>query len=591
MRINALGNTATDFASDDYIVIDGTTNASRKMAKDTLLKIGVAKTIDSAKNVLVNDTSLNLFDAERQTEGYYINSSGNETALSSFACSDYIPVVAGETYTINKSGLGTTLRAQFYDIMKQKVAGGNFPMGNESFVAPSGSAFVRISYNKSYAPTIMFIKGSVFPDIFVKYNPIFKYAGYKAEKIFEFDGGVSPSNLSQVPTTYQDGIFEYTSSSTWKTSDYIQIEQNGNSALYFYSKAVFTSYFQILRFYDVNKNLVYSVTGGNLDFQDKCIKILPHKNFAFVRYAIQASLGGGIMVYNGADFDKQVLDVVNTNFIGNKNLVWVGTSIPEGAKYPVEASKACGYDCTNNSYGSSTLCMPATKPAVLDANSGKYLTATISELETWFRPDVINGDLTEAQLNKFKEKCYENSIIPYIDGTNDIQVDCVVIDHGFNDRENIHSIIDNGIENIDWNSRDRSNFIGAYNYLLDHIFAIKPFCRIVVAGYFQDSSPNYHAAEICQMQKLVAEHFGFPILDAWNYSGISFNFVAGTNNYLSDFNTEYGTSYTKMAQDANGNIPSLQLFCPDRVHPHSDKTGNCDKRLNAVYTKLLKFIM
>ena len=38
MRINALGNTATDFASDDYIAIDGSTNGSRKMTKDTLLE-------------------------------------------------------------------------------------------------------------------------------------------------------------------------------------------------------------------------------------------------------------------------------------------------------------------------------------------------------------------------------------------------------------------------------------------------------------------------------------------------------------------------------------------------------------------------
>jgi hypothetical protein len=38
MRINALGNTATDFASDDYIALDGTTNGSRKMSKDDLLE-------------------------------------------------------------------------------------------------------------------------------------------------------------------------------------------------------------------------------------------------------------------------------------------------------------------------------------------------------------------------------------------------------------------------------------------------------------------------------------------------------------------------------------------------------------------------
>lgn len=39
MRINALSNTATDFASDDFIAIDGTTNGSRKMAKGSVLNL------------------------------------------------------------------------------------------------------------------------------------------------------------------------------------------------------------------------------------------------------------------------------------------------------------------------------------------------------------------------------------------------------------------------------------------------------------------------------------------------------------------------------------------------------------------------
>ena len=38
MRIKALTNTATDFASDDYIVIDGNTNGSRKMAKNSVFQ-------------------------------------------------------------------------------------------------------------------------------------------------------------------------------------------------------------------------------------------------------------------------------------------------------------------------------------------------------------------------------------------------------------------------------------------------------------------------------------------------------------------------------------------------------------------------
>ena len=58
MRINALGNTATDFASDDYLVIDGTTYGSRKINKNSLLSItnqsalnaGISKEFDPTRD-------------------------------------------------------------------------------------------------------------------------------------------------------------------------------------------------------------------------------------------------------------------------------------------------------------------------------------------------------------------------------------------------------------------------------------------------------------------------------------------------------------------------------------------------------------
>jgi hypothetical protein len=43
--------------------------------------------------------------------------------------------------------------------------------------------------------------------------------------------------------------------------------------------------------------------------------------------------------------------------------------------------------------------------------------------------------------------------------------------------------------------------------------------------------------------------------------------------------------------DTDGNIPALQLYCPDGIHPHTDKTGNSNKRLDAIYTKLLRSLI
>lgn len=68
MRINALGNTATDFASGDYIAIDGTTNGSRKMKKDILLEL-------TAQNALAGNVA-SAFDPTRTSDNpYQVNES------------------------------------------------------------------------------------------------------------------------------------------------------------------------------------------------------------------------------------------------------------------------------------------------------------------------------------------------------------------------------------------------------------------------------------------------------------------------------------------------------------------------------------
>lgn len=215
------------------------------------------------------------------------------------------------------------------------------------------------------------------------------------------------------------------------------------------------------------------------------------------------------------------------------------------------------------------------------------MTATVSELESLYRQDVTDGVITEATLNQWKDYSYENSIIPYIDGTNNIQVSAIVLDHGFNDRNSIHTLMSD-VDNIDWTSTDRSNFVGAFNYLYRKILEENPFVKVIVSGYFQNIYADYYSKDICDMQELVSEKYDLQLMPAWKFSGINFEYVPDSSDYISEFNSTYGTSYTKMDPDSSGNIPLFQFFCPDKVHPHSDETGNCDKRLNAVYAKLLK---
>ena len=290
----------------------------------------------------------------------------------------------------------------------------------------------------------------------------------------------------------------------------------------------------------------------------------------------------------GDRIDEQVSKV----FTNNNNILWLGTSIPHGSTYPANASKKCGYNCTNNSVSASRLTTwpGGVKPATITSTTLKTLTATVNELETMFREDVTAGTITESELETAKNQCYERSVIPYIDGTNETQVSMIVIDHGFNDANNIAQLMADK-DNIDWDSRDRSNFVGAFNYLMDKIQEASPFVKIVICGYFQNSYAPHHSKDICDLQALLAERYGISIMKVWEHSQINTYYVAGTNNYLADFNTQYGTSYTKQSPDINGNIMSLQLYCPDMVHPYKDLTGNCNKRLDAVVSKLLKDLL
>ena len=72
MRINALGNTATDFASDDYIAIDGITNASRKMAKATLLEKTAENSLEANKATIFDESVYSVDIYPMATIGYYI---------------------------------------------------------------------------------------------------------------------------------------------------------------------------------------------------------------------------------------------------------------------------------------------------------------------------------------------------------------------------------------------------------------------------------------------------------------------------------------------------------------------------------------
>ena len=292
------------------------------------------------------------------------------------------------------------------------------------------------------------------------------------------------------------------------------------------------------------------------------------------------------------NLDKSILVEFYKN-ASSKNILWLGTSIPagkvEGISYPTIVGEQLGVGVINNAVGSSfisTGCYnfnnPMSNLSSKDLSPGKCLTETVAEKEERFRPKVDDGTISEDDLNTIKSFSYENLVIPYLD-----RVDTVVIDHGYNDRLVIaNELKKKGLDELDWQSRDRETYIGALNYLVDRIKEKYPRMNIIISGHYRADTDE--CRYICAMQSEIGLHFGFPVLKLWEYAAMSSEvFVKGTSNYLEEFNNTYKTSYTARKKDSDGNITELQICCPDFTHPHSDLSGTTINKIGLILSKLI----
>lgn len=266
------------------------------------------------------------------------------------------------------------------------------------------------------------------------------------------------------------------------------------------------------------------------------------------------------------------------NYPDIKKILWIGTSIPAGCTYPIKSTNNLGYECINKSIGASGICLG--QGILGNGRDGRDLSETIAEKEARY-----TGYVSEEILNSYRNMSYEKVILPYLD---EIQV--IVFDHGYNDRNRIEDDINSG---INWTSRDRATYIGAFNYLMDEIYKRKPSMRIIIGGYLENKSEQdiRGGKWVCQMQQEIADHYSYPLLDVWNYSGMTFDFVPNSSDYFTEFNMKYGTDYAPWITDSNGNITYFQLYNPDTVHPFTDETGQSDKLLDNIYTDLLRDIL
>lgn len=331
-------------------------------------------------------------------------------------------------------------------------------------------------------------------------------------------------------------------------------------------------------------------------------------------------------------------------------ILWLGTSIPRGDggsnSYPMMVGEALGVKVYNMSQGGSHLVFNQTAPSwtTYSELSNQYtkhysLTATIQEYESKMRPVLQNlgnnnqlgGGTVDAWMRLFTANSFENCVIPYIDGTIDA-CDVVVIDHGFNDKNDIFNLVkshkddtkDNGDKWADdaaynagqyypfnganagfgwlqtisdnrylnswgvytatWNELNyvkegkawyKSDYFKAYMYLVQQIWKINPKIKIIVGNFYAlDFGNPWGEGDSSYITKYVIEA-NKQIAKFMGFQCVNVYEYTGLANrkiLLAD-----GTSTTDMA-----------LFAPDGIHPSSDTTGESNKRIAAAYINALK---
>ena len=329
------------------------------------------------------------------------------------------------------------------------------------------------------------------------------------------------------------------------------------------------------------------------------------------------------------------------------NVLWVGTSIPAGNvvdgvpnNYPKMVADALGFNLYNNSIGASFLTFYPNngyvndesynwqKKADIKEHVGYCLSATKQQVEDKFRPILQriksnDSTMTDADIEHYigvwKWASYEDRIIPYIDGTI-ASCDTVIIDHGYNDRDNIVASAGNyADETLDYSSlkddgskypdpskfrgwyfinhlgdRDyykgelymngccyeatvgsngmKHEYMGALTHIIMAIKKVNPNIKIIIGNYFAQRNPYQDdlSPYVTKANEGVAKWFSLQCVNVYQYTGL------------------INKSYT----DKNGiTEKDFNRFCPDGVHPHSDSTGHSNRIIANIYINQLRGIV
>lgn len=332
----------------------------------------------------------------------------------------------------------------------------------------------------------------------------------------------------------------------------------------------------------------------------------------------------------------------DSNYWNGKTIWWCGTSIPAGSdstlgsdetiagNYPTQVGENLSATVINKAVGGS-MCRANVRTGDYNGANFSNITSAFSMTKKEIENFITNYDsikskltgnppdtLTQSYLNRLRSASFEDRLIPYLNGTYPMP-DLFVIDHGHNDwkynlngqsditleptrtnitkkdlaedtymtannNEKLKSFFGN-LNNINPSDLDnficsinRNCYIGAINFVITLILTYNPKARIVIiSNYEYENGDNPNFAPLIIAQENIAKSWAFPLCEVYKYLGFSNHIIPGTKDYWKDEGHIY---------DYDINV--FTIYNPDRVHPHSDITGDSNKIYAGIISEFIK---
>lgn len=297
-----------------------------------------------------------------------------------------------------------------------------------------------------------------------------------------------------------------------------------------------------------------------------------------------------------ASLEQQLSDLsaYTASYWKGKTVLVLGTSIPEQAKYFDVAIAKLGGTCINNCKGSSPIRIAKADGTINGLNwqtvafALAHTTAEKQNLITnWATISlVLTGSDKPTNLSAEDQalilSCsYQVRLTPYLNGTNPTP-DLIIISHGYND--NFSTDTDTDYTTVPSTRDNRNYFLGAYNYILDHIYSFSPRQRIMIDGHYENTKVGN--IRISQAQLNMAAIGELPIMKSWEETGWSQYVAPGSQPLWATL--PYSLYAAAAGPLASEDMTQQRLANPDGVHPHTDSTGRSQALLARIaFNKLI----